>query len=205
MFKTLDEIAIKHGTDKSSKHHNYCEKYEKMIGHLRLENNNILELGFGGDEHDTRGGAGLATWAEYFEYSKVTSIDIHSKVYVNTDRTRFMQGSQTDEAFLNRLSMYNTCWDIIIDDASHNSLYTIKSLQILWPALKPGGWYIIEDLETSYWDNEQFMGGLNNPLSTVNCLKDMIDSINHEHSGIPDQGVYAMNFFEKICFIQKKL
>ena len=28
-MKTLDEIAIKNRTDKSSKTHNYCVKYEK--------------------------------------------------------------------------------------------------------------------------------------------------------------------------------
>ncbi len=42
-------------------------------------------------------------------------------------------------------------YDIIIDDGSHVPQHQIISLACLLPALNPGGLYIIEDLETSYW------------------------------------------------------
>jgi hypothetical protein len=42
-------------------------------------------------------------------------------------------------------------WDTIIDDGSHVPAHMTFSLFSLWNSIKPGGLYIIEDLETDYW------------------------------------------------------
>ena len=42
-------------------------------------------------------------------------------------------------------------YDIIIDDGSHIPGHQLTSLACLLPALNPGGLYVIEGLETSYW------------------------------------------------------
>lgn len=42
-------------------------------------------------------------------------------------------------------------FDLIIDDGGHSMVQQITSLQHLWKAVKPGGFYILEDLQTSYW------------------------------------------------------
>lgn len=43
-------------------------------------------------------------------------------------------------------------YDVIIDDGSHIPQHVIFSFFSLWDsAVKPGGMYIIEDLETNYW------------------------------------------------------
>ncbi len=52
---TLNELALRHGTDKSSTHHNYVEIYEKFLSTRRNENMNILELGWGGHEDPDKG------------------------------------------------------------------------------------------------------------------------------------------------------
>lgn len=203
MFPSLDELAIKHGSDKSSKHHNYCPLYEEKIGYLRMKQNNILEIGFGGYNYPDRGGAGLRMWADYFPVSTITSIDIHPKEFKMDSRVMVIQGSQTDPAFLFAVHQSRGVFNIIIDDGSHNSPNTVRSFEILWPSLQPGGWYIIEDLEASYWDNDEFQGGLHNPGSTVNFVKDLVDTINHKHSGVQCVGIKSIHFFEKIVFIQK--
>ena len=44
-------------------------------------------------------------------------------------------------------------FDIIVDDGSHlpwHQLFTFEIMFETW--LKPGGLYVIEDVETSYWD-----------------------------------------------------
>lgn len=168
-----------------------------------MDQNKILEIGFGGYHYPERGGAGLHMWAEYFPDSTVVSIDIHDKNFIYGDRKFFRKGSQTDPAFLFTLHQEFGVFNIIIDDGSHVSPNTIRSFEILWPSLQPGGWYIIEDLEASYWDNEEFLGGLHNPGSTVNFVKDLVDTINHKHSGVAGVGIKSIHFFEKIVFIQK--
>jgi hypothetical protein len=206
MFNSLDQLALKHGSDKSSAHHNYCPIYEEKLGYLRMEQNKILEIGFGGYHHLDRGGAGLRTWAEYFRYSTIVSIDIHEKDFtppISSAFTFFRQGSQTDPEFLFTLTQEFGPFNIIIDDGSHTSPNTTRSFEILWPTLQPAGWYIIEDLEASYWDDEEFKGGLHNGASTVNFVKDLVDTINHKHSGVDSLGIKSIHFFEKIVFIQK--
>jgi len=41
-------------------------------------------------------------------------------------------------------------FDLIIDDGGHTMDQQITSLKHLWKAVKPGGYYILEDLQTSY-------------------------------------------------------
>jgi hypothetical protein len=45
---------------------------------------------------------------------------------------------------------HGTDFDIIIDDGGHTMNQQITSLTHLWHAVKPGGVYFCEDLQTSY-------------------------------------------------------
>ena len=44
-MNTLDNLAKKYGTDKSSEIHNYCVKYEKYLPFNRNDKLNIMEIG----------------------------------------------------------------------------------------------------------------------------------------------------------------
>lgn len=76
---TLDELAIKYGTDKSSKGHGYCKIYDSYFKDLRKENINFLELGVGGYNHIDKGGNSHRMWYDYFAYGIVHSCDIFQK------------------------------------------------------------------------------------------------------------------------------
>jgi len=41
--------------------------------------------------------------------------------------------------------------DVIIDDGSHLPSHMWYTLQQLWPLVKPGGYYVLEDCEQSYY------------------------------------------------------
>ena len=54
-------------------------------------------------------------------------------------------------------------YDIIIDDALHKSKVQINNLKLLWPKLKSGGIYVVEDLVTP----TSFMQGMSDLMSCV--------------------------------------
>lgn len=206
---SLDQLAIRHNTDKSTLGHGYTPIYDKFFSPLRNYSVNLLELGAGGYHHKDKGFNGTKMWADYFVSGYVTTIDIHEKTPPVNDRIRFYQGSQDDEVFLKKVIEETGAPDIIIDDCSHISPLTVRSFEILWPFLKPGGYYVVEDLEASYWvtpgaDGTDFKGGLNNPLAIMNFLKSLTDTINRGHSGVADLGIESIHFYEKIAFIKKK-
>lgn len=67
------------------------------------------------------------------------------------DIVQIFRGDQSDPIFLKSISdRYK--YDIIIDDGSHVPSHQLVSLQHMFSALNPGGLYVIEDLETSYWN-----------------------------------------------------
>lgn len=205
---TLDDLAIKHGADKASTTHNYTPVYERFFSPLRDKELTLFEIGFGGYNFPDRGGAGAKMWHDYFLRGKIITLDLHEKNPLNYDRIKFYRGSQEDAPFLRSVVDIEGAPDIIVDDASHISPLTIRTFEILFPLLKSGGWYIIEDLHASYWDvpatdGTDFKGGINNPKAVLNFLKSLVDSLNHVHCPIPSQKIHGIHFFEKIVFIQK--
>ncbi len=161
----LHEIGKKHGTNKCGPLHSfhgesYLHVYERYFGSIRQEPLNILELGV--DK-----GASLRMWKEYFPRAQVFGVDINpvSKAH-EEERIRISILSQDDKAGLEELASSAGGFDIVVDDASHINQLTIASFQILFPFLKQGGYYVIEDLFMSYVDysrvedKQEFWDGL---------------------------------------------
>lgn len=146
----LDDLAIKYGTDKKiSEGHGYTKYYAEYFDNIRLNKLNFLELG-------VREGWSLKMWHEYFQNGLIYGIDNNMEGKCpdsfNEERVIFKLCSQDDEEFLTNLSNEVGGFDIIIDDASHISPLSIKSFEILFPLLKPGGIYVIEDLHVCDMD-----------------------------------------------------
>lgn len=154
-MKTLDQIALLYRTDKASKYHNYTPVYEHYFEPLRDKEIVLLELGIGNIESLNREGESLKGWCEYFYNGSCYAID-NSEVNVNRTIRSFLC-DQTDkkglEEIINGVGNLKGIGnpDIIIDDASHIQSNTIRSFEILFPLLKSGGLYCIEDTVTSYW------------------------------------------------------
>ena len=61
-------------------------------------------------------------------------------------------GDQADSNFLDTfLEITGGNFDVIIDDGGHHMHEQITSIKKLWKAIRPGGMYFCEDLETSYF------------------------------------------------------
>lgn len=145
----LHAIGLKCGTDKAW-HHKYTTRYEAVLKDLRDKPITLLELGIGGDENPNAGGQSLRMWAEYFANGDIIGLDLYPKELDVPDNVTMYHGSQDDPAVLTQIYDNHGDFDVIIDDASHVSSLTISSFKQLWPCLKAGGFYIVEDTHGSY-------------------------------------------------------
>lgn len=169
----LSKLAKLYGTDKYE--HGYTEIYSRYFDSIRHKKLCILEIGIGGGENTKYGGNSLKMWAKYFPKSDIVGIDLYDKSLLDYRRIKTFQGSQSDEKFLSQFDNL----DIIIDDGGHINSDVISSFEILFPKLNNFGFYIIEDIENSYWmesgGNEE---DINDSKTIMNYFKALTDSIN---------------------------
>ena len=142
----LSKLAKLYGTDKYE--HGYTEIYQTYFSKLKCEKLKILEIGIGGGDNIKFGGNSLKMWAKYFTNSQIFGIDIFDKTLVDYRRIKTFQGNQTDAVFLSQFQNL----DIIVDDGGHINSEVILSFEILFPKLKSGGLYCIEDTQVSGTD-----------------------------------------------------
>lgn len=89
-------------------------------------------------------------WKRYLPHAQIYGIDIHAK-NIREPRITVFQGSQSDRAFLEKVTAEIGPIDLLIDDGSHIGDHIHVSFESLFPKVRPGGLYVIEDLHTSYW------------------------------------------------------
>ena len=74
----------------------------------------------------------------------------------------------------------------VVDDGSHVPQHQVATFDYLFSRLlAPGGTYIIEDIETSYWTRNGLYGyptryGYHHEQSCVEVFKDLLDDVNAE-------------------------
>jgi hypothetical protein len=146
----LTRFAIKHGTDKWGLHF-YTPVYHSFLRRKRREPVRLLEIGIGGYNMHSVGGASLAMWADYFPEGQIVGIDVAEKKLNLTPRIKIRRGSQDDPEFLKSVCNELGPFDVIVDDGSHVPQHVVASFNILFPHLKDGGLYMIEDVQTTFW------------------------------------------------------
>jgi hypothetical protein len=94
----------------------------------------------------------LKMWEEYFPLAKIFGIDIGNELKHSRGET--YKGDQSDIGFLQDvINMIGVKVELIIDDGSHNPEHQLDTFVFLFEKLlADGGIYIIEDIETSYWE-----------------------------------------------------
>ena len=208
----LNNIGLKTGTDKNSIYHNYCDIYESYLRQWKEKNVALIELGTGGYDYPDRGGEGIRMWYEYFKRGAITSLDLYEKHGIANDRTEFWQGSQVDKHLLKTIISRNINAEIrvIIDDASHNNELTIESFKIIFPLLKSGDLYFVEDVHTSYYEDEEYGGKTwpGEPTTTMWFFTNLTHQLNAEHLKEEHRNEYAykiefIHFYKEMIVIKK--
>lgn len=146
-MSSLDEIGVKHNTDKSSESHDYLKHYEEVLSPYKDQPITIMELGVGAVSNL---GKSVFTWREYFTQANIVGVDKKEvSRTVAGERLAIEIGDCGHPDFLSTVAMkYQP--DIIIDDASHKWSHQILSFEYMFPHLQPNGIFIMEDLGTSF-------------------------------------------------------
>ena len=206
----LDLLAALYGTDKFGEHE-YTPVYHELMHASRRKPVRLLEIGVGGYA-GALGGESLRMWESYFPRGRITGIDLYDKTALSAGRVRVFQCSQVDASKLAELATARGPFDFIIDDGSHLNAHQIETFGILWPHLRDGGTYIVEDVQTSYWP--AYGGG---PLGTEgyrkSCMqwfKNLADSVNlpeflEPAPGGLDAGVASIAFHHNLIVVKKNL
>jgi hypothetical protein len=177
--------------------HRYTQHYERHLCHLRRRPVRLLEIGIGGGDSPTWGGASLRMWQDYFPRGEIHGLDINEK-QVEEKRIHVHRGDQSDREFMRRLGRIQGPFDIIIDDGSHINAHIRASFDALFEDhLQPGGYYVIEDMETAY--NPSYGGGPpGSPGTSAQLVKGLIDEVN-----VGSRPVAAIHVYEQIVFIER--
>ena len=137
----------------------------------------MLEIGFGG-------GQGITFWRTLFPEVFHYCLDCDHGDW-SMERTSVLRGDQSKAEDLQQaMARIRHPISLIIDDGSHHPCHQLLSFSLLFQhLLQPGGIYIIEDVETSYWRrgslyNYQFSYGLGHRNSTVEAFKVVADFVN---------------------------
>lgn len=125
----LQQLAWQYGTDKAD--HGYCTFYERHLASIRELPVRLLEIG-------TYKGASLTMWAGWLQSAHIVGVDIDPLVVVNGDRIETVVGDFRD--------LPPDQWDVVVDDGSHAPQDVIDAWRQFWPQVRPGGWYVIEDV-----------------------------------------------------------
>jgi hypothetical protein len=212
-YHYLNGIALTTEADKGSHCHNYTEFYSQYFSPLREKPIKFLEIGI-------FKGASVQMWEKYFPHADLHFIDItFQNVEHFSNRSHYHLCDQSNPHQLKQfIQLTGGDFDVILDDGGHTMTQQITSFCTLFPHIKSGGMYIIEDLHTSYWTS--YGGG--GPDSTVNFLKTLIDEVNHvgaktgrashlnlspailSELNIYQKQIYSIHFYDSAVIIIKR-
>ena len=143
MFSYMDAFV----SDYTDKHtvHSYTEVYERLFAPMRAQCTAILEIG-------VQTGGSMRLWNGYFPSAIVYGID--TNLYQNqcrelAPRVRLIQANAYTQECASTFAPKSL--DIVIDDGPHTLESMCQVIALYLPAVRPGGYLIIEDIQSLEW------------------------------------------------------
>ena len=201
--KSFKEIGETYNNDKIT-YHRYDLIYPIFLENLRKEHFNFLEIGLGSKNKDEDTGKSSHLFKEYFPDSTHFIMDIKDS---NEDgNTKVIKGDQSKSEDLEKVTKIVKNARLVIDDGSHHPRHQFDTFCYLFKnLLENGGYYIIEDIETSYWSqNSKVYGYTIGHDNIFDFFKRQIDEVNSEFSNKKNSLNISMMTFAKNCIIIKK-
>lgn len=181
----------------SLKWDNYFEIYERHFARFVNQSPLVFEIG-------VAGGGSLQMWKQYFGNGRIVGIDRNQSAVFDEPGISVEVGNQRDRAFLASVVAKHGDPDIVIDDGGHRYADQKPSFLELFPVLKDGGVYMIEDLHCAYQKRYGY-----GEETFIHHARTLIDQMNafHSDSITPDdftKSAYAITFHPGVCVIEKR-
>ena len=178
----------------------YFPIYERFLDKYVGSEARVLEIGV------FRGG-GLDLLADYLGPSvRLVGMDIDETARDLADpKFPVFLGDQSDPHDLLSLQEQHGPFDVIVDDGGHTVKQQVVSAETLFPLLRDGGVYLIEDVHTSYW-SEYLDAGDDNLLDWARARLDDVNA--HHFSREQDLNVWqrclrAVHVFDSMVVLEK--
>ena len=126
--------------------HGYYPAYLKLAS-LIGPYGSVCEVG-------VAGGGSLEMWQALFPFGLVAGVD-YDPAMTWPEGTQKIVCHQDDPALPGALQKLAPAWDLIVDDCSHDGAKTQRTWELLWPLVRPGGWYVVEDWNGAFGNARQ--------------------------------------------------
>lgn len=140
----IAELFTKYGTDKDL-YHSYGPIYQSLFDGRENEVEMVLEIG-------VLLGQSLRAFRDHFPNALIVGIDLNQP-QMDGERLSIVKADATDPFAMGVVG--HNLFDLIIDDGSHQIEDQKASMRLLWGSVRPGGFYVIEDLQddatSQYW------------------------------------------------------
>lgn len=127
----------------------YYEIIEQAVREVELAPKSILEIG-------VYKGESTKVFSRRFPAAHIVAVDLNLADidFSNCRNVRYLQCDQTDATKLRAIceEYFPNGLDLVVEDASHIGHLSRLTFDIVFPLVKSGGLYIIEDWGTGYWD-----------------------------------------------------
>jgi demethylmacrocin O-methyltransferase len=153
--------ALARGKTDKADVHGFTDMYDLLFAPMRTKARKVCEIGIAW-------GGSLQVWSQYFNNATIYGIDFYTldklralaksegvkNVYipesVETPRIKTYVADQSNRSQLNGfIKKYGSDFDLILDDGGHTMEQQQVSFGYLFRHVKPGGFYVIEDVHTS--------------------------------------------------------
>jgi len=221
----LLNIAKKHHSgDHGTKPISYYERYQNFLNQHSISPEIIFEVG-------VYNGESARIFSEAFPNSLIICIDIDIREidFSSNPNILYLKADQSNpdelESIINTYQIKNI--DLVIDDASHFGWFSKITFDALFPLVRSGGAYFVEDWGTGYWDSwidgsrfQQFPIWSNydaipkripsHDFGMVGFVKSLVDLThesaiknNQSDSSIYTSRIKALEFGEGVCMALK--
>lgn len=144
-----------YGSDKAR--NGYIPMYHSFMKNMRDESIDLLEIGIGtmipGVQSSMVGyslpgyapGGSLRAWRDYLRHGNIVGIDVQPDTQFQEDRIQTFLADSSNKQQLDDV-LGERMFDVIIDDGLHWDECQVNTMRNLWNRVRPGGFYVIEDI-----------------------------------------------------------